>query len=68
MKAIHILRRIFPTAAAIAELHVVNQSQQRQLDYQMDWINHLLDFQGQLLKRIQYLEDKIKVEQGLGPK
>jgi hypothetical protein len=68
MKATQILRRMFPTAAAIAELHAIAKNQQERLDYQMDWINHLLDFQGQLLKRIQHLEDLSKVEQGLGPK
>jgi hypothetical protein len=68
MKAIQILRRMFPTAAAIAELHAIAKHQQERIDYLMDWINHLLDFQGQLQKRIQRLEDLSKTEQGLGPK
>ena len=59
---------MFPTAAAIAGLHAIAKNQQMQLEYQMNWINHLLNFQCQLQKRIQYLEDKIKLEQGLGPK
>lgn len=68
MKVAQILRRMFPTASAIAELHAMAKKQQEHLDYQMGWINHLLDFQGKLLKRIQHLEDLSKIEQGLGPK
>lgn len=68
MKAVHILRRVLPTAFAIAELHAITKKQQERLDYQMGWIDYLLIFQGQLLERIKRLEDRIKVEQGLGPK
>lgn len=63
-----ILARIFPNAAATTDAQKRLKNHEQRLDYQMEWINHLLDYQGKLLKRIEQLEDAIKMPQGLGDK